>query len=65
MQVSVEAAPHNSPAQWPGAKPHLRLLHGLVKRGARPPGEARVVETAKPDAVAWEDTEIDIRRVVL
>ncbi|CAM4021069.1 hypothetical protein [Roseateles saccharophilus] len=46
----------------------MRRVKGLHEAASRSTASVRVsgsVEQPKPDAVAWEDTEIDVRRVVL
>lgn len=42
-----------------------RWLRDLARRGETADARHRTVVEPVPDTVAWDDTEIDVRRVVL
>lgn len=43
----------------------LSMRQRMLEELLRSPEALRHIAVPKPDAVAWEDTEIDVRRVVL
>jgi len=64
MQIQFQALAQHSVHQ---IRDTMRRVSALRVADARETGNQprHTVEVPKPDAVAWEDTEIDVRRVVL
>jgi hypothetical protein len=65
MQIPFNALAHESLQQIRDKLQRVRRAHEAAGRPAEPPKFDGPVESPRPDAVAWEDTEIDVRRVVL
>ena len=65
MQIPFHAFAQDSVHQIRARLRHVRGLHEPLPRGIEPGKFRGAVELPKPDAAAWEDTEIDVRRVVL
>lgn len=65
MQIPFNAFAHESLQQIRDTLLRVRRVHEPVAQGVEPMKFEGPVESPKPDAQAWEDTEIDVRRVVL
>lgn len=64
MQNQLHTLGQESVHQLRDTLRRVTALHE-AHRVAPGPHPGHVVEVPKPDAVAWEDTELDLRRVVL
>jgi len=65
MQTQPGAITEDAVSQIRETLRRVRALHDPAAQGGLLGNFWRVVELPKPDAVAWEDTEIDVRRMVL
>lgn len=65
MQIPFHAFAQDSVHQIRDTLRRVRGLHETLPRGIDAGRFWGAVELPQPDAVAWEDTEIDVRRVVL
>lgn len=65
MHIPLQPLAQASVRQIRDGMRRLNMLHEPVSRSAEPRKFWGAIELPKPDAAAWEDTEIDVRRVVL
>lgn len=65
MQISFHAFAQDSVHQIRDTLRRVRGLHEPSLPPSEPRGWQGAIELPKPDVVAWQDTEIDVRRVVL
>ncbi|MGM9479665.1 hypothetical protein ACS5PN_00570 [Roseateles sp. NT4] len=65
MQISFHAFAQDSVHQIRATLRRVRGLHETSLSAIEPSGFWTAIELPKPDVVAWQDTEIDVRRVVL
>jgi|APMI01.1.fsa_nt_gi hypothetical protein len=65
MQPQLRALAQDSLHQIRDTMRRVQGLHEEASQRLAPGKFAAAVQQPKPDAVAWEDTEIDVRRVVL
>lgn len=65
MQAQPTAITEDAIQQIRNTLRRVRALHDPAAQSSTPGNIWRVVELPKADAVAWEDTEIDVRRRVL
>lgn len=65
MQPELRTLAEDSLHQIRDTMRRVKVLHEEASRDQGAGKFAGTVEQPKPDAVAWEDTEIDVRRVVL
>lgn len=65
MQTQPAAITEDAVLQIRNTLRRLRALHDPAAQSSAIGNIWRVVESPKPDVVAWEDTEIDVRRMVL
>jgi hypothetical protein len=64
MQIPFNALAQESLQQLRDTLQRVRHMHDPGAPDAEPAKFSGPVETPKPDAMAWEDTEIDVRRLV-
>lgn len=65
MQIPLHAFTQDSVHQIRDTLRRVRGLHPTLPREIDAGRFRGAIELPKPDALAWEDTEIDVRRVVL
>lgn len=66
MQIPFQTLAQDSVLQIRDAMRRVKRLHETGPQEAVPIGFfGGPVDLPKPDAMVWEDTEIDVRRVVL
>ena len=65
MHIPLQPLAQASVRQIRDSMRRMNMLHEPVSRSSEPRTFWGAIELPKPDAVAWEDTEIDVRRVVL
>lgn len=65
MQPQLRHLAQDSLHQIRDTMRRVQELHPAPLAGLEPPARSTAVVQPKPDVLAWEDTEIDIRRVVL
>jgi len=64
MQFPLHSLAQESLQQIRDTLQRVKRAHESADGGVRPVKFQGPVESPKPDAVAWEDTEIDVRRLV-
>ncbi|RTL18020.1 MAG: hypothetical protein EKK52_15290 [Burkholderiales bacterium] len=65
MQPQLRDLAHDSLHQIRDTMRRMQELHPAPLAGRQVPARSVAVTQPEPDVAAWEDTEIDIRRVVL
>lgn len=65
MQPQLHAVAQESIHQMRDTLKRVNSLHAADRRLAGDRRRRHIVEIPKPDEAAWEDTEMDVRRVVL
>lgn len=65
MQPQLRALAQDSLHQIRDTMRRVQGLHEAAAQGLESRTVSGPVEQPKPDVAAWEDTEIDVRRVVL
>lgn len=65
MQPQLRALAQDSLHQIRDTMRRVKGLHEAAPQGLEPGRPAEPVEPPKPDVAACEDTEIDVRRVLL
>lgn len=65
MQPQLHTVAQDSVLQMRDTLKRVNSLHAADRRLAGDRRRRHIIEIPKPDEAAWEDTEMDVRRVVL